>query len=213
MAEMDASQARVTSVMEDPSAQAVARVYADAFLDAAGDEAADSLEEFQSFLSDVLQPNPDFASVLYSGIFSRDEKNGLIDRVVAPSASARFTNFLHVLVHHDRLDLLPAIYEEAVIQHELRQGRRRVQIRSASPLSDEALERVRTRLNEAFPFEPILMPTVDPALLGGIVIQVGDTVYDSSLRNRMKQLRDSLRQRTLHEIQSGRDRFSYPEGD
>jgi F-type H+-transporting ATPase subunit delta len=49
--------------------------------------------------------------------------------------------------------------------------------------------------------------------LGGIVIRVGDTIYDSSLALRIKQLRERLRQRSLHEIQSGRDRFGHPEGD
>ena len=213
MADSDASQTQATRTVEDPTAQAVARVYADAFLNAAGETATDDLAEFKSFLDDVLAKNPEFEAILYSGVLSRDDKVGLVDRVVGPLATARFTSFLHVLVHHDRLELLPVIYRESEIEHELRQGKKRVQIRSAVPLSDEALEKIRGRLKQAMPFDPILEPAVDPALLGGIVIQVDDTVYDSSLRNRMKQLRDSLRQRTLHEIQSGRDRFSHPERD
>ena len=54
---------------------------------------------------------------------------------------------------------------------------------------------------------------VDESLIGGLVIQVGDTVYDSSLRTRIKTLAGRLTERTLNEIQSGRDRFSHPEGD
>ncbi|MFO0252168.1 MAG: hypothetical protein ACK56X_23255 [Planctomyces sp.] len=46
-----------------------------------------------------------------------------------------------------------------------------------------------------------------------MVLQVGDTVFDSSLRSRLKSLRARLVEKAFNEIQSGRDRFSHPEGD
>ena len=58
-----------------------------------------------------------------------------------------------------------------------------------------------------------MIPEVNPAILGGMVIRVGDTVYDSSLKARLRQLRGRLKQQATHEIQSGRDRFRHPEGD
>lgn len=213
MADAAADPTRISSVMEDPSALAVADVYAEAFLNAAADNAAELLEEFTSFNDDVLDGNPEFASLLYSAYFNREDKLALIDRVIGSRGSEAFTNFLRVLTRHDRLDLLPLILQRSWLQHEQRQGKRRVQVRSAVPLSEESLDTIKQQLNAALPFEPILIPEVDPDLLGGVVIQIGDTVYDSSLRNRMKQLRSRLRQRSLHEIQSGRDRFSHPEGD
>jgi len=214
MAKTERPKARVTSVMEDPSAQAVARVYSDAFLAAAQASGVEgALEEFASFLDDVLAKNPDFGDLLLSGLLSREEKLGIIERVLKGRGSELFVNFLRVLANHDRLELLPLILSEARLKYEMQQGKRRVRVTSAAPLSGDALGRIQRRLAEAFPFEPILENTADPALLGGVVIQVGDTVYDSSLRTRMKQLRARLRQRSLHEIQSGRDRFSHPEGD
>ena len=65
---------RIDSVLEDPSTLAIARVYADAFLKAAGDNAAEGLEEFASFLDDVLAANSEFDSMLVSGLLNRDEK-------------------------------------------------------------------------------------------------------------------------------------------
>lgn len=200
--------------MEDPSAQAIARTYADAFLNAAaGTGVDDALEEFASFVADVLDANPKFEAILLSGIVSRDEKIKLIDRAIAPHGSELFVNFLRVLAKHDRLELLPTILGESQVRQEVRTGRQRVQVTSAQPLSEETRDGVRKRLAESLPFEPILEERTDPAVLGGLVIQVGDTVYDSSLRTRLKQLRRRLRERSLNEIQSGRDRFSHPEGD
>ena len=213
MADAEKPQTRVPSVMQDPSAQAIARVYADAFLNAAGDQGETALVELASFLDDVLKAHPDFERVLLSGIINREDKLRLIDRVIAPRGSEMFTNFLRVLARHDRLDLLPLILAESQLKHETRMGRKRVQVRSAKVLSEETLGSIRARLDEKLPFDPILVPVVDAGMLGGVVIQIGDTVYDSSLRTRMKQLRNRLRQRSLHEIQSGRDRFSYPEGN
>ncbi len=214
MTQQQRVQTRPPSVLEDPSAQAVARTYSEAFLNAAESVGVeDALEEFASFLDDVLLKHPQFDAILLSGIVSRHEKVALIDRVIAPYGSQMFTNFLRVLARHDRLELLPLILEESRIGHEIRTGRRRVQVTSARALSDASRQKIQQRLDRSLPFQPILETRTDPALLAGLLIQVGDTVYDSSLRTRIRQLRGRLRKRSLHEIQSGRDRFSHPERD
>ena len=212
MAEQDTSQNRVTSVMEDPSSLAIARVYAEAFLNAAASVGVeDALEEFASFLEDVLAKNPEFESILLSGILNRDHKIAVIDRVIEPFGSGMLTNFLRVLARHDRLDLFSQILNEARLKFEISTGKQRVQVTSAVELSGETLNQIQESLDQSLSFESILETRVDLSLLGGVVIQIGDTVYDSSLSTRMKQLREQLRHRSIHEIQSGRDRFSYPE--
>lgn len=206
--------AAVSHVLADPSAKAVARVYAQAYLDAAVSlGVSQPLEEMASFQEDVLGSFPQFAGLLTSELTTRDEKLGLIARVVQPRASELFTNFLRVLARHERLGLLPLILQEATVEQERREGKRRVQITSPQPLSEEQLGRIRDRLKAALPYEPVLQVETDASLLGGLLIRVGDTVFDGSLRARLKDLRLRLRERYLHEIQSGRDRFSSPEGN
>jgi F-type H+-transporting ATPase subunit delta len=214
MADQQAPKSRVSSVLEDPRAEAVAQIYADSLLNIVPPGEADNvLEEFASFINDVLDRNPDFAGLLLSGLVSRDDKLALIDRVVAPFASPLFTNFLRVLTRHDRLELLPLILKESRLRHEIRSGKQRVQVKSAQSLSEATLQNIRRQLAAVLPFEPILEIQTEPALLGGLVIRVGDTVYDGSLRSRIRQLRSRLRARSINEIQSGRDRFSYPTGN
>ena len=212
--EQQTSSTRTPSVMDDPGTRRVAKLYAEAFVAASQASGTDSsIEEFQSFLDDVLGHQPEFAAVLCSGYGNRDDKLKLIDRVVAPFASDLFANFLRVLARKDRLNLLPQILQEAGLRNEVLKGKQRVQVTTAVDLSAEQLEKIRQSLNEKLPFEPIIEAQTDPTLIGGMVIRVQDTIYDSSVRSRMKQLRERLRQRSLHEIQSGRDRFSYPEGN
>ena len=118
-------QTRPSHVLEDPSAKAVARVYALAYLDAAASaKVSDPLEELKSFHDDVLVPQPAFEQLLTSQFTSREDKLGIIDRVVKPRASEFFVRFLQVLAEHERLDLLPVIYSEAQTEYETRSGQK-----------------------------------------------------------------------------------------
>jgi F-type H+-transporting ATPase subunit delta len=206
-------QTHVTSVLEDPSSQAVARVYADALVNAAGSASESVLDELTAFVDGVLARHPDFDRLLTSPMIGRDDKLKVLDRVVGGRGSELFANFLRVLARHDRLDLLSLILNQSRALLEARSGRKHVLVTSARSLSERERRGIEQRLQSEFAFQPALEVQVDPALLGGLVIRVGDTVYDSSLRTRLKQLRGRLRQRSLHEIQSGRDRFSSAEGN
>ena len=73
-----------------------------------------------------------------------------------------------------------------------RQNRRRVSVRSAVPLTDAQRAALEDSLARSLGATPILTAAVDPALLGGLVVQVGDVVYDGSVRNRLEQLRHRL---------------------
>lgn len=212
MAEPEQVNTRMSSVLDDPSAQAIANVYAESFLNAAEKAGIDggvhgALEEFTSFLNDVLKAHPQFGEILASGLIKRENKLALIDKVVAPYGSPFFTNFLRVLGRHDRLNLLPVILRQTWRKYEYRTGKRPVTVKSATPLSADSLNQVRQQIQASFSFEPILQTQVDESLLGGLVIQIGDTVYDTSLRTRMNQLRANLRRRSQNEIQRQRDRF------
>ena len=205
---------RLPTVMEDPSARSVAKVYSQAYLDSAGAEGVSAaLEELGSFVGEVLGANPEFDRMLRTQGLSVDSKVQLLEKVVVPRSSPLFANFVRVVAHHDRLDLLPLIHDLSVREVERRLGQRRVQVTSAVELSSETLDSIRNSMATALSTQPILETRVDPSLLGGITIRVGDTVYDGSLKTQVKQLRVRLRERCLNEIQRGRDRFSHQDGN
>lgn len=207
-------QSKVSSTAVDPREQTIAKVYAAAYLDAAGATGgAEAAEELGSFVTDVLGTQSEFDQLVRGTSLGHDEKVVLIDRVVAPRSTPLFANFLRVLARHDRLALLPGIRQQVDVEVEMRSGRRRVQVTSAAELSSNALEAIRSRLKSELGIDPILQTRIDSTLIGGLVIRVGDTVYDGSLKTQVKQLRARLRERCLNEIQRGRDRFSHPEGN
>ncbi len=208
------SISRSDSVLEDPGALAVATMYAQSYMTAAAAEGiAAPEEELNSLVDDVLAVFPEFEQLLMSDLVGRDDKLAIVDRVFAPKCSEFFANFLRVLVGHGRIEMLPQIKTVLGRLQEEAAGKKRIRVKSARSLSDASRSQIVNHLKNTFGFEPILQETVDASLLGGVVLQVGDTVYDSSLRSQLKQLKDRLVEKAFNEIQSGRDRFSHPEGD
>jgi F-type H+-transporting ATPase subunit delta len=197
----------------DPGAQAIGRVYAQSLLDAAGDNADSVLAEYQEFIEKVLAAYPDLARLVESPVISLEEKQGVLDRLTAGRSSEVFASYLRVLNRHRRLDLLAAAYGSAMKLREGQLGRQSLQVITAVPMSESLKSEVVDRLRQQLQTEPLVETIVDPSVIGGIVVRFGDTVYDGSVRTRVKQLRVRLRERCLNEIQRGRDRFSHPEGN
>lgn len=202
------------SVLEDPGTLAVATMYAQSYLTAAAENGVTAPEEeLNSLVDDVLAKNPEFGELLSSDLIGRDDKLGIVDRVLASKCSEFFANFLRVLIRHGRISMLPEIQAVLAKLQEEAAGKQRVRVKSARALSASSRSQIVAHLKSTFGFEPVLQETVDASLLGGVILQVGDTVYDSSLRSRLKQLKGRLVEKAFNEIQSGRDRFSHPEGD
>jgi len=190
-------------------ARRLARVYAEALHEnAVAQQMIDPVgEELTDVVDGIYRDHPDVAHIMDSLAVPREEKARLIEQVFAGRVSPLFANFLNLLNDHDRLELLPAIraaYND--IRDELA-GRVRILVRSATPLNDEQQQRLRDTLATNLKLQPILDLSVEPGLLGGLIVQIGDEVYDQSVITRLNTIRSQLLARSSYEIQNGRDRF------
>jgi len=199
----------------DVGAQRVARVYAEALLNAAQKQGqADAVfEELDSLVQDIFPVQPEFEVLLSSAAAGRKARAEVLRVVFADRASELFFNFLQVLNDNERLDLLRAIRFAYRDLHDERAGRIRVQVRSAVPLADDQQNRLAQRIREAFHIEPVLVTGVDAALLGGLHVRIGDMLYDASVRAQLDNIRTEIIARSSHEIQSQRDRFCSANGN
>lgn len=198
----------------DPGLQAVATVYARALLGAlepAGDTDA-ALAELASFVTDVLDGHPRFEAVLQSGLVAPDEKIAMIERV-AKGMKPHVLNFLKVLARHGRLNALRAVRQTAERLYDEARGRPRVEVATAAPLADDQAARIGQKLRDMLGGEPNLVRVTNADLIGGAVLRVGDTIFDGSVATRLARVRAQMIQRTVHEIQRRRDRFSNPAGN
>jgi len=199
----------------DIGVEHIADVYAQALLGAtetAGVTRA-VLDEFGSLVADVLDAFPKLEAVLASGFVSEEEKSGIIDRVFGGRASATLIHFLKVVARHGRLDLLRTIHRRAILLYDQMSGRVHVELSTAAPVDDALAGRITEQLRAALGAEPVVEQTVDPKLIGGLVVRVGDTVYDGSIANQLRNMRQQIIDRSVHEIQSRRDRFRYSAGN
>ena len=211
-----AADAQAAAAMSaDVGAEHVADVYAAALLgaaDSAGETAA-VLEEFDSWIADVLARNPKLEAIFNCILISHDEKAAVLDRIFAKGGSKLFGNFLKVVSRHGRLDVIRTIHRQAKAMYDKTRGCIRVTVTTATPIDAPLLVKIAERLRSRLGAQPIVTQAIDPTLIGGIVVRVGDTVYDGSIANQLEDIRQQMIDRSAHEIQSRRDRFRYPAGN
>ena len=212
----EARDARTAEKIDaDVGVRHIGVVYAEAFLDAAENAGLTDavLSEFDSLVTDVLDPFPELEQILASGSISHEEKAGILDRTLGTQASPFLLDFLKVVSRHGRLDCLRAIHRQAHAHYDRMRNRVRVQVSTVAPLSAAAADRIVARLRTVLDGEPVLDEVVDPDLIGGVVLRVGDTVYDGSVATQLETTRQRMIQRTAHEIQTRRDRFRHSARD
>ncbi len=195
---------------EGSSVRRVARVYAEALLDVAieRNQADEIGAELQGIVTDVFGKFPEVESALASPVVKRTLKGPILDQAFQGKVSDLTFNFLNVLNSKDRLVLVrhvSAAYRDLLDE---RGKRVRVSVRTVVPLTDGQADKLRQAIGHSTGLEPVLTNRIDPGLLGGMVVQVGDQVFDSSVRTRIDNIRNQLLSRSSYEIQAGRDRFS-----
>jgi F-type H+-transporting ATPase subunit delta len=197
-------QVRHATVLDDTSSH-VAHVYSEALYRAAEQQGRveEVRGELDSLVKEVFRRAPALELILASPAISRERKKEVIDQVFGGRASDLFLHTLQVLNGHDRLGLLRHVVATFDTLCDQKAGRMMVEVRSAVPLSDEQRGRLNDLLRQVAAREPVLRETIDPDLLGGLVVQAGDWVYDASMRTKLGMMRNHLIERSSHGIQGG----------
>jgi len=194
----------------DIAADRVAKVYAQAIVEAA-DAAGCSREvlgELGMLARDVLPKVPDAAAVFSSPKVSAEEKGRIIDRIAGGRMQATTTNALHVLARHGRLGMLASVVAAAERLADERDGKRQATFTTAVPLDAAEQARIVSETEKALAATLVPAFVVDPAIIGGLVVRVGDTIYDQSVATGLSRIGGHLRQRNIHAIQNGE--YSWP---
>ena len=196
-------------VVLDASMVQVGEVYARALL-AEGEKRGqvDRLVEQLSQFGKVLSDLPKLRMALESPKFPYANKVALIDRSLQGRAEKSLIDFLKILAQRGRFDCFLAVERAARgIQDEMT-GRVRAVITSATELSDETRERLEKQFSTMLGKKVLASVKVDPAIIGGVVVRVGDTVYDISVANKLKQLKSKAIKGVSDSIRQSIERFA-----
>jgi F-type H+-transporting ATPase subunit delta len=169
-------------------------VYGTALYAAAKDVGrAPEIERDLVAIREALTSSTDLTRILYNPAFpARGKKEILLE--LATGADALVRNFLQVLVDNGRLTELDDTIE--VLSELVRESEKQLQVEltTAVPVGNDEADLLRDRLAEASGKDVTLSRRVDPAVVGGIVLRIGDNLIDASVRGRLDGLRLALRQ-------------------
>jgi len=189
----------------DIGAERIAKVYAQAIVEAADGKQCrrEVLDELAAIVDGVLKQVPQARAVFASPKVTPEQKSALIDRMAKGRVLPTTLHALHVLARHERLDILAEVVAAARRLADSLDGRRQAVFTTAVPLDAAEQERIVAAVSKSLAVT--LSPTfvVDPAVLGGLVVRVDDTVYDQSVATSLVRLGGQLKQRSIRAIQNG----------
>ena len=171
----------------------IARNYAEALLTLA--QRAEDLDGWGAMiggLADAVQGDQRLTTFLAAPQVAASEKKAILERAFGDIAPRTLVRFLQKLVDNRRQMLLPDIATEYANLVDEAMGRVHAQVTVAREASEADRARIAEQLTEALGKTVVPHVIVNPAILGGIVVKVGDTVMDGSVRKRLSLLRTRL---------------------
>ena len=168
----------------------IARNYAETLLVLA--TRAEDLRGWGRMLSDVaaaMQENPTLRLFLESPKVSAVQKNEVIGKAFNDRMPRLMMRFIQSVVSHRRQMLIPEIAEEYLNLVDAAEGRIHARVTVAKETDDADRDAIARQLSRMFGKDVVPHLTVDPAIMGGVIVHVGDTVLDGSVRKRLSSLR------------------------
>jgi F-type H+-transporting ATPase subunit delta len=172
----------------------IAQVYARALFEVAVEH--DSLDEIREQLdqfADALDKNRQLASFFFSPYFSADEKKDGLARAVT-DANPAFANFLQALIERHRMPAIFRIRAEFIDLWDEAKRLLPVLITTAVELDSATVESLSKRIGDQVDRNIEMSTAVDPEILGGVMLRVGNVILDASIKNRLEQLRKQVAQ-------------------
>ena len=172
----------------------LAEVYARSFFEVAREQ--DKLDELREQLgqfADALDSNRELAVFFFSPYFSTQEKQDALGRILQ-GADEVFVNFLALLIENHRMPVVFRVRQQFEQMWERENQLLPVEITSAIALDQATTESLGKRIGERAGRRVRLAAHVDPDIIGGVVLRVGNSILDASIRNRLEQLRRHVAQ-------------------
>lgn len=173
--------------------QAVARRYAQALFDLAQEKGVlEQVDREFGLVAQMIASDGYLRAVMEDVMISPAKKHALVERLFSGKVSLLVLNFLFVVVRKRREAYLPAMYRAFQDLANEAQGVVEVEVRSAVPLEEETVRQLEGKLVSRLGKRVKFQTQVAPELIGGLVVRVGDTLMDGSVRTRLRRMRERL---------------------
>lgn len=169
--------------------------YATALFELARDaRAIDTAEQSLIRVRDAVAQSDDFRRLITSPLVSRDQAKRAVEAAAGPiGVDSTTRNFLGVLAQNRRLGELPAIVRAFRTLAARHRGEATAEVSSAHPLTPDQVEDLKAQLRRRVGRDVNIDLSVDPDLLGGLVVRIGSQMIDSSIRTRLNTLAHAMK--------------------
>lgn len=168
--------------------------YAEAFFQLAKEQnqVEEELDNLQ-FLTDIWNSQPDLQGYLKNPRKGPEEKAKAIRNIFQDQVDSHSLNLVLLLLRKDRLSLLPDICEDYKKLKDSYKNVLNITITTATQAEPDIIQKISDKFRAKYHAEGVQAKTVvDPSIIGGVVVQVGDTRYDDSVAGKLKALQDEL---------------------
>lgn len=168
----------------------VATRYAKSIIDLAVEQSALELvkKDFELFTG-TCRANPALQAILKNPIISLDKKANILDGLFADKLQKMVLSFFHIVIRKGRSEILYATAKEFITQYNIIKNVVKATVTSASQLSQQNIAQVEEVVKQATKGQVILSTKIDPDLIGGFILKVGDKQFDTSLSSKLNKLR------------------------
>ena len=172
----------------------IAEVYARALFEVASEQdALDDVRDQIDQFADAMEENRSLMQFFFSPYFSSEEKTSALHKTVEDAHPA-VMNFLEALIERHRMPVIFRIRERFDRMWEEEHKLLPVEVTSAISLDDKIVREIGDQVGEQTGRTVELSSRVDPEIIGGIVLRVGNVILDASIVNRLEQLRKQVAQ-------------------
>lgn len=176
----------------------VARRYALALYGEAQDKnAVDRIDEDMAVLGETLSGSRDLVAFFESPVVAREKKEAVVGRLFDGKVSDVTLRFLRLLVEKEREDMIVAITDAYGTLRDERIGIVEAHVKTARPLGYDETQELEKALEARTGKQVRMKMDVEPSLIGGLVVRIGDQVYDRSVQHQLDQLRDQFHERAF----------------
>lgn len=170
----------------------LAQVYGRALFEVADEQAkVDVMREQLGQFADALEQNRELRLFFFSPYFSTAEKQQALDGLLEGAEEA-FVGFLKLLIENHRMPVIFRVRREYERLWAEANKVLPVQVTSAIELDEATTESIGASIGQSTSRKVTLSTRVDPDILGGIVVRVGNSILDASIRSRLEQLRKQV---------------------
>ena len=163
--------------------------YAKATLNLAKEKGiANQVNSDMILIDKTINENTDLLNMLKSPIIKSAVKKTALTEIFGKKTNAITLGLINLLIENRRLQLLPLVAKEYIVIYDYLKGVEKAQVTSAVPLTKELEVKILKKIEEFSNKDITLENIIDPSIIGGFILRVGDKQYDASISNQLNLL-------------------------